>query len=213
MDLAEKVRPAHTALLVVDVQKDYFGVGGIIDLMGDDPSALEALLPPLDRFLDAARRILPLVIFTQQSFFPFLRSPAVVEHFERAGMSRPFDPDREAFYHVEPRLPPEGSDIVLRKHKYSAFIGTALDGILRSHGIKTIIVTGIATNVCVESTVRDGFMMDYHVVVPSDLVGGVNEEYREWSLKNIGRYFGHVLESADILEAWTEQAARSAKPE
>jgi ureidoacrylate peracid hydrolase len=212
VDLAEKVRPAHTALLVVDVQKDYFGVGGIIDLMGDDPRGLEALLPPLDRFLDVARRVLPVVIFTQQSFYPFLRSAAVVEHFERAGMSRPFDPDREAFYHVSPRLPPEGRDIVLKKHKYSAFIGTALDGILRSNGIGTIIVTGIATNVCVESTVRDGFMMDYHVVVPSDLVAGVNEEYKAWSLRNIGRYFGHVLESADILAAWADPAAGSAGP-
>ena len=213
MDLAEKVRPAHTALLVVDVQKDYFGAGGIIALMGDDPSALEALLPPLDRFLDAARRILPVVIFTQQSFYPFLRSPAVVEHYERAGMSRPFDPDREAFYHVEPKLPPEGRDIVLKKHKYSAFIGTALDGILHSNGIETIIVTGIATNVCVESTVRDGFMMDYHVVVPSDLVGGVNEQYKAWSLRNIARYFGHVLDSADILRAWGEHVAGPVRSE
>ena len=94
---------------------------------------------------------------------------------------------------------------MLKKHKYSAFIGTALDGMLRSNGIKTIIVTGIATNVCVESTVRDGFMMDYHVVVPSDLVYGVNEEYKAWSLKNIGRYFGHVLDSAEILEAWARR--------
>ena len=115
MDLAEKVRPAHTALLVVDVQKDYFGAGGIIDLMGDDPSALEALLPPLDRFLDVARRTLPVVIFTQQSFYPFLRSPAVVEE---PRSSHPVATIR-GFWETSPGspwpLPPKG--------RYSRFSG------------------------------------------------------------------------------------------
>jgi ureidoacrylate peracid hydrolase len=208
MDLAAKVHPSHTALLVVDVQRDYFSHDGIIALMGDDPGTLEAFLPPLDSFLDVARRVLPVVVFTKQTFYPFMRSPAVVEHYERAGMSRPFDPAREEFYHVEPQLPPRGRDIVLHKHKYSAFIGTALDGILRANGIRTLIVTGIATNVCVESTVRDGFMLDYHIVVPSDLVAGVDEEYKAWSLRNIGRYFGHVLESAAILQAWDSPPAQ-----
>jgi ureidoacrylate peracid hydrolase len=202
MELAEKVHPAHTALLVVDVQRDYFSPDGIIALMGDDPCGLEAFLPALDGFLAVARELLPVVVFTKQTFYPFMRSPAVVEHYGRAGMSRPFDPSREDFYHVEPLTPPRGRDIVLPKPKYSAFIGTALDGILHANGIETIIVTGIATNVCVESTVRDGFMLDYHVVVPSDLVAGVDEEYKAWSLRNIARYFGHVLESGDVLEAW-----------
>jgi ureidoacrylate peracid hydrolase len=127
-----------------------------------------------------------------------MRSPAVVEHYRRAGMERPFEPAREDFFGVLPAV----GDVVLKKPKYSAFVSTALDGILRANRIETLIVTGVATNVCVESTARHAFMLDYHVVVPRDLTAGVSEEFKEWSLRNISLFFGEVVDSEDLVRAW-----------
>lgn len=202
MGSMEKVSPVHTALLVVDVQRDYCCQGGIIDLMGFDWRPVGDMLPRLQHFVDEARRALDLVIFTRQTLNPHLRSPATIEHYNRAGMSRPFVPSREDFYGVEPA---EG-DIVLSKHKYSAFVATHLDALLRSNGIETVIVTGVATNVCVESTVRHGFMLDYQMVVPRDLTAGVDDSFKEMSLRNIALFFGEVVESEDILTAWRSTA-------
>ncbi len=198
MDLARKVSPGHTALLAVDMQRDYFCSGGIIEFMGGDPLPLQAILGPHERFLAEARRILKIVVLTRQTLYPYVRSPAVVEHYTRAGMTRPFDPSREDFFGVEPTE----TDIILLKPKYSAFVGTNLDAILRANGIETLIVTGVATNVCVESTVRHGFMLDYHMVVPPDLTAGVDEECKAMSLRNIGTFFGEVVHSDLILAAW-----------
>ena len=73
---------------------------------------------------------------------------------------------------------------------------------MRSKGIRTLIITGIATNVCVESTARDGFMREYHVVIPSDLTEGTSAEAKKWSLKNLDMFFGEVVSSVEILESW-----------
>ena len=113
-------------------------------------------------------------------------------------MIRPFNPQNEEYYEITPG--PE--DIVIRKHRYSAFIGTHFDNTLRARGIRTLILTGVATNVCVESTARDGFMLDYHIVIPSDLTAGVSEQVKQMSLYNINTFFGEVVESEHILAAW-----------
>lgn len=200
MDFAEKVKPSHTALLVIDVQRDYFCKGGIIDLMGHDYEGNRSILSGLRRFVEEARKYLVTIIFTRQTMFPYLRSPVVVEHYTRAKMIRPFNPENEEFYEITPA--PE--DIVIRKHRYSAFIGTHLDHALRAKGIRTLILTGVATNVCVESTARDGFMMDYHIVIPADLTAGVSEQAKQMSLYNINTFFGEVVESERILETWAK---------
>ena len=92
--------------------------------------------------------------------------------------------------------------MVVPKYKYSGFVSTYLDQYLRSGGIKTLIITGIAANVCVESTARDGFMREYYIVIPYDLTEGTTAEAKEWSLKNIDMFFGEVVSSSDILESW-----------
>ncbi len=198
MDFSEKINPSHTAVVVIDVQRDYFCAGGIIDLMKHDYRANQAIIPGLKAFIEEARRHLRTIIFTRQTMYPFLRSPVAAEHYTRAKMARPFDPRNEEFYECAPT--PE--DIVLPKHRYSAFIGTPLDAILRANGIRTLILTGVATNVCVESTARDGFMLDYHIVLPSDLTAGVNDQAKQMSLLNINTFFGEVVESDSIVSAW-----------
>ena len=198
MNLAEKVAPEHTAVIVIDVQQEFFAAGGVIDLMGDDPAPLRAMIPHLADFLEQARDRVRLVVFTKQTYVPELRSPIVEEHQVRSGMKRPPKPEAEEFYGLEPAA----GDVVLPKNRYSAFVGTPLDTMLRANGITTLILTGVATNVCVESTARQAYTLDYYVVVPRDLTGGVNETSKEMSLLNIDRYFGEVVDSADVLSAW-----------
>lgn len=198
MEFYEKIAPPHTAMIVVDVQCDYFCMGGVIDLMGFDCKANEVILPRLKEFIAKSRRYLKKIIFTKQTMYPYLRSAVLIEHYTRAKMIRAFNPRMEDFYQISP----EADDIILPKFRYSAFIGTPLDAILRANGIKTLIITGVATNVCVESTARDGFMMDYHIVIPSDLTAGVNEQAKQMALYNINTFFGEVAESEYILRTW-----------
>lgn len=198
MKLAEKIDPAHTAVVVIDAQQEFFATGGVIDQMGDDPAPMRAMIPLLADFLEQARGHVRLVVFTKQTYVPELRSPIVEEHQLRSGMKRAPKPEAEKFYGLEPAA----GDVVLLKNRYSAFVGTPLDTMLRANGIKTLILTGVATNVCVESTARQAYMLDYYVVVPRDLTGGVNEEFKEMSLLNIERYFGEVVDSADVLSGW-----------
>jgi ureidoacrylate peracid hydrolase len=198
MEFFEKISPAHTALIVIDLQCDYFCEGGIIDLMGFSYESMKGILPSLKGFIESSRKYVKKVVFTRQTMYPYLRSPVVVEHYTRAKMIRPFNPRNENFFEITPA--PE--DVILPKHRYSAFIGTHFDALLRANGIKTMILIGVATNVCVESTARDGFMMDYHIVVPSDLTAGVNDQVKEMSLYNIGTFFGEVVKSEYILKTW-----------
>jgi len=102
------------------------------------------------------------------------------------------------FYQVQPTP----ADRVVIKHRYSAFIGTDLDLILRSQSIQTVILTGVGTHVCVESTARDGFQMDYDIVLLSDCTGSCPPESHNRALEVLGQHFAHVVTSKEILEAW-----------
>jgi ureidoacrylate peracid hydrolase len=156
------------------------------------------MIPRLDAFLREARGRVALVVFTRQTYMSELRSPVVEEHQVRSGMKRPHHPSAEEFY----GLAPAQGDVVLPKNRYSAFVGTPLDTMLRANGIKTLVLTGVATNVCVESTARQAYMLDYHVVVPRDLVCGVNQEFHDMALRNIDRYFGQVVDASEVFLAW-----------
>ena len=88
------------------------------------------------------------------------------------------------------------------KHRYSAFVNTDLDLILKAQQIKTLLITGTATNVCVESTARHAHMLDYHVVFLCDLTAASDPGLHEATLQNIQKYFGYVTASDDIQALW-----------
>ena len=200
MHFSEKISPQHTALLVIDIQREYFTAGGIVDRLGHDYRSLREIIAPLETFVACARDHLKVVVFTRDLSYPYLRSAVLQEHYQRAGMMRPHDPRMEDFY----RILPAESDIVLPKHRYSALKATPLNDILAANGIRTLILTGVATNVCVESTARDAFMMNYHVVVPRDLTAGVNARACRMSLENIHQFFGEVVDSGHIRTSWEQ---------
>lgn len=200
MNFQNKINPAHTALVVIDVQRDYFVSDGVIDQMGFDLGQMNDVIGPLNDFIGVSRKYLKTIIYTQHIRDDHLRSSVLLEQFNREGISRPYDRRMDDFYEIVPL----SDEIVLEKHRYSAFMGTSFDHILRASNIKTLIITGVATNVCVESTARDGFMMDYHIVLPAELTAGVSPEIKKMSLYNIGTFFGEISSAADIEKTWAE---------
>ena len=196
--LRAKVNPAHTALVIVDMQRDYCCEGGILDKMGFCLDAPKSLVPRLKQFVEQVRKAVRPIIHLRMTLIPYLRSPAMQEHYERVGLAKPRHPSYSDFYEILPA----GDEVVIPKYRYSGFVSTYLEQFLRGNDIKTLVVTGLATNVCVESTIRDGFMLGYAIVVPADLTEGTSPEAKEWSLKTIDTFFGEVVSSEDLLKCW-----------
>ncbi len=196
--LKAKVDPASTAFIIIDMQKDYCCEGGTFHQRGLDIEPAQKLAGRLNLFLDKARRVLKYVVHLKMTKVPDLSSKVSAELYARRGIERKYDPAYAEFYGV---VPQEG-DTVIAKYKYSGFVATYLDLFLRSRGVSTLIITGVATNVCIESTARDGFMREYFIVVPSDLTEGTCAEAKKWSLSNIDTYFGQVVDSESLLRCW-----------
>jgi ureidoacrylate peracid hydrolase len=108
---------------------------------------------------------------------------------------------------VEPR----SDEFVIDKHRYSAFACTELDNILRDRGIRTLVTVGVATNVCVESTFRDGFHRGFYIVIPRDAVGSHNKEAHEATLRSADFLFADVVPVERLSRAWSAGAARPAR--
>ena len=101
---------------------------------------------------------------------------------------------------------PRDGDCEIIKHRYDAFIDTDLDLVLRSRGIRTLIVCGVTTNVCVESTTRHAFFLDYYCVVPGDCVAAYGDGLHKMALRNIDFLFGEVADSDRIIESLSARA-------
>jgi ureidoacrylate peracid hydrolase len=204
--LREKIEPSHTALLVVDVQNDYCSPDSPMGRNGRDLSAAQAIIPNLQRLLQSARSAGTMVVFVRMVKTDATESD--VQREQRLRSRHVADTEEficrkdswgGGFYEVTPRP----GELVVDKHRYSGFINTDLDLILRSNGIRTIVVAGVATNVCVESTARDGFMHDYYVVVPSDGSAAYKPERHAAALENIVNSFGIVATVDEIAAVWS----------
>ncbi len=196
--LKAKIEPASTAFIIIDMQKDYCCEGGTFHRRGFDIEPAQKLAARLNLFLGKARRALKYVVHLRMTKVPDLSSKVSAELYERLGIERKYDPAYADFCGV---VPQEG-DAVIAKYKYSGFVATYLDQFLRARGVSTLIITGVATNVCIESTARDGFMREYFIVVPSDLTEATSAEAKKWSLSNIDMYFGQVIDSESLLRCW-----------
>ena len=196
--LKTKLNPDSTAFIIIDMQKDFCCEGGSFHRRGFDIRPAQMLAGRLISFLEEARKFLKHIIHLKMIKMPELVSPVMNEHYARLNLKRSTDPDLADFYEVLPR----SGDVVIPKYKYSGFVSTYLDQFLRSKDINTLIITGISTNVCVESTARDGFMREYYIVIPSDLTEGTSDEAKKSSLLNLDTFFGEVVTSNEILECW-----------
>ena len=206
--LEEKVDPQHAALLVVDVQNDFCHSDGVLGKRGRKLALTQRMVPRLLKFISQARRAGVPVIYIRQSVTHWDMSPVRLEIRDRHNIPADESPCREGTWGADfYRVKPQPDDYVVNKHRYSAFIGTDLDLILRSRGIKTVIMTGVATNACVESTARDAFMKDYYVVFVGDCAATTNLRDHNATLRVVETFFGTVVNYREVVAAWQKLAS------
>jgi ureidoacrylate peracid hydrolase len=196
-----RVAPETTRLVIVDVQNDFLGDGGWFDRSGQDLSLMRRVVDDLVEFIPVARAAGIRPIFIQAIYDDKWLSSPMRERHQLVGFDLRHCQSGTwgaEFYKVAPE---EGDDVVV-KHRYSAFIGTELDPLLRAQGVENLIFTGVTTNVCVESTARDAYMHDYHVLVVSDLTASYAQAPHDATLDNIRRAFGRVVTSTEIVDTW-----------
>lgn len=204
-ELNETVKPAHTALLIIDMQKDFCTPGFGAEQAGRDLTMARGVIPHIGRLLDGARKAGVLVAHVGFSTAPDhgsdsgpwlaqrRRSTFSSEHLCITGS--------EGAQFID-ELAPMLGELVVSKRRYSAFSGTDMDMLLRARGIRSVIATGVSTNVCVETTARAAFELDYYVCVPPDATGSWSEELHHGSLANIRHRFGLTPTVDDILSIW-----------
>jgi len=185
---------ADPALIVVDMQRDFCDPDGALEVEAADVhSAVAATGDLLERYRESGRT--PILVRTIHD--PDVDSDAWHDMYERNDRTKPCKRGTEGVAFA-PELGPAEDDVVVTKHRYDAFYGTALDTYLSANDVSRVVVCGVATNVCVDTTVRAAFVRDYDVTVPEDCVGTHDAEQRDPTLANVEAYFGDVRQSTDI---------------
>ena len=202
---------SQTAVIVIDMQNAYASPGGYLDLAGFDISGAQKVIDNSRGVLEVARRAGMPVIYFQNGWDP--------DYVEAGGPGSPNWHKSNALktmrarpelhgqllarggwdYEIVDGLKPEPGDIVLPKTRYSGFFNSQLDSVLRSRGIRNLVFVGIATNVCVESTLRDGFFLEYFGIVLEDATHQAGPAFvQQAALYNIETFFGWVSSVADF---------------
>ncbi|MFH1103728.1 MAG: isochorismatase family cysteine hydrolase [Actinomycetota bacterium] len=204
--LSDWVDPARSALLVIDMQNDFCHPDGAFAKRGLDISMAQEIIPTLQRLMAAAREAHVPVAIVRVVRGQYTGWPAL-DRLSRHNFGPDFVPVFvEGTWGAEllEGFEPKPGDIALDKNRYGAFTGTNLDLILRNKGVSTLIVSGGATNVCVESTVREGFMLDYDVVLVEDACATVTPELQQGTIGSVRGWFGRVERAESIIACWAE---------
>ncbi|HEX4084208.1 MAG TPA: cysteine hydrolase [Chthoniobacteraceae bacterium] len=202
--------PVHTALLIIDMQRDFLEPAGFGEMLGNDVSQLRRTIEPNQRLLKAWREAGLTVIHTREGHRPDLsdlpnckkvrgRGPTTIGD---AGPMGRILVRGEAGHDIIPELYPLATEPVIDKPGKGAFFATDLHAILQHRNIHKLIVTGVTTEVCVNTTVREANDRGYDCLVPEDCVGSYFPEFQEAGLKMIkaqGGIFGWVSHSGKIL--------------
>ena len=209
-----------TALVIIDMQRDFMEPGGFGETLGNDVSQLARAVKPIAAVLAAARNSGMLVVHTREGHLPDL-SDAPPAKVERGAPSlRIGDPGPmgrilirgEAGHDIIPELYPQDNEIVIDKPGKGAFYATELGDVLQKYGIENLLVCGVTTEVCVNTTVREANDRGYRCVVVSDGCASYFPEFHEIGLKMIkaqGGIFGWVADSAAVLKAMQAETSTS----
>jgi len=208
----------QTALMVVDMQNGFASKGGMLDIAGADLSGAPAVIRSIGGILKTIRAKAIPVVYLQMGFKADLSNSGGPEspnwHKElalrlmnsRTELRGKLLVEGTWDFTIVDELAPQPDDLVIVKTRYSGFVRTVLDEELRKRGIRYLLFTGIATNVCVESTMRDAFFLDYWPILISDAAMAAGPGAQEATLFNIESFFGWTVSSAELLARLSEPA-------
>jgi len=207
-----------TAVVVIDMQNAYASPGGYLDLAGFDISGAHRVIEQSKKVLATARRAGMPVVFFQNGWdadYVEAGGPGSPNwHKSNALKTMRARPELQGKllarggwdYALVDELTPQPGDIVLHKTRYSGFFNSQLDSVLRARGVRHIVFVGIATNVCVESTLRDAFFLEYFGVMLEDATHQAGPEYLQQATTfNVESFFGWVSTVADFCGAFDQQ--------
>ena len=203
---------ASTALVIIDMQRDFVEPGGFGEALGNDVSILRACIAPCQRVLAAARGIGLMIIHTREGHRPDLSDCPPTKIARGRGTMKIGDAGPmgrilvrgERGHDIIDELAPRTGEVVLDKPGKGAFCQTDLELILRNRGIRTLVVCGVTTEVCVNTTVREANDRGFECVVLADCVGSYFPEFQRVALDMIkaqGGIFGWVSDSKRALAA------------
>jgi len=213
--------PSKTALIVVDMQNGYASAGGYRDLMGRDIGPAKNVIKNNLRIIDAARRAGLTIVFLKNGWDLELKTAGGPgsPNWHKSNPLKLMRSKPELAgkllthgswdYELVDDIVPQENDLIVPKARYSGFAGTDLDGLLRARDIRHLVFTGIATNVCVESTLREAYHREYFCVMVEDAVQQSGPDFvQKASVYSIETFLGWVTSTdllCDTLSAVTAQ--------
>jgi ureidoacrylate peracid hydrolase len=204
--LSDKVRPEHTALLIVDMQNDLIDPKGKTAAIGKrDISHSRAVIPEIQRLAASAREAGALVVYILGTTLTDMRgaSGPWLDARSWAAFTVPdICMDGSWGQEIIEELTPEPTDLQVKKYRYGAFNGTNLELILQSAGCKTVICAGVSTNACVEFTAREAFAADFYVVYAKDALASWDMRLHEATLDNAAKRYAAVVSTDELESAW-----------
>jgi ureidoacrylate peracid hydrolase len=220
------IDPAHTALIIVDMQNDFGAKGGMFDRAGIDISMIRKVIAPISNVLALARKLKLPVIYLKMGFKPDLSdlgnegSTNRTRHLRMGVGDTIVTADgtksriliRDTWNtDIVTELKPQPNETVIYKHRFSGFYKTELDSVLKKLNISQLIFTGCTTSVCVESTVRDAMFRDYACVVLADCTAEpIGNDFprtnHDASLLLIQALFGWVSSSEELIKSIKTEA-------
>jgi ureidoacrylate peracid hydrolase len=217
----EPIRVAvdETAVVVIDMQNAYATPGGYLDLAGFDIAGAKGVIAQSAKVLEIARAAGMTVVYFQNGWDAdyveaggpgspnFHKSNALKTMRARPELQGTLLARGGWDYELVEALAPQPGDIQLHKTRYSGFFNSQLDSVLRARGIRNIVFVGIATNVCVESTLRDGFFLEYFGIMLEDATHQAGPEFvQRATVYNVETFFGWVSTVADFCGAFGQIA-------
>lgn len=204
---------SKTAVIMIDMQNAFVSRGGMCELWGAEIYGAQRAIGPIKTVTTAARAKGCKVIYIVHTYAPDLCDSG------GAGSPNWYKERSLRDYHEHPEwrdkliiqgtwgaqvvdaLKPEAGDVLIEKPKYSAFYGTKLDTILKTCGIRYLLFTGVTTNICVETSIRDAYNLEYFSVLVSDGTASIPPDLRETTIHNVQRCFGWVTTAENVVKA------------